>query len=216
MNYAEIKKNDIANGEGVRTSLFVSGCRNRCKNCFNAVTWDFLYGKPFDQAVEDDIIASTRPRWISGLSLLGGEPFEPENQAPLLAFLRRFRTALPGKTVWCYTGFTLEELLGKSGGFFVFMVPVAEELDLKKAARACGEKAVEMLPQKELLPRTGYVHGGCSPIGMKKQFPTYIHQTAADYDTIFFSAGRVGAQVELPLSALQQALPVTPADIIKA
>ena len=115
MNYAEIKKNDIANGEGVRTSLFVSGCRNRCKNCFNAVTWDFLYGKPFDQAVEDDIIASTRPRWISGLSLLGGEPFEPENQAPLLAFLRRFRTALPGKTVWCYTGFTLEELLGKSG-----------------------------------------------------------------------------------------------------
>lgn len=99
----------------MRTSLFVSGCRNRCKNCFNAVTWDFLYGKPFDQAVEDDIIASTRPRWISGLSLLGGEPFEPENQAPLLAFLRRFRTALPGKTVWCYTGFTLEELLGKSG-----------------------------------------------------------------------------------------------------
>ena len=72
---------------------------------------------------------------------------------------------------------------GKSGGFFVFMVPVAEELDLKKAARACGEKAVEMLPQKELLPRTGYVHGGCSPIGMKKQFPTYIHQTAAEYDT---------------------------------
>ena len=114
MNYAEIKKNDIANGEGVRTSLFVSGCRNRCKNCFNAVTWDFLYGKPFDQAVEDDIIASTRPRWISGLSLLGGEPFEPENQAPLLAFLRRFRTALPGKTVWCYTGFTLEELLAKA------------------------------------------------------------------------------------------------------
>lgn len=106
--------------------------------------------------------------------------------------------------------------VGKSGEHYVFVVPVAEELDLKKAARACGEKAVEMLPQKELLPRTGYVHGGCSPIGMKKQFPTYIHQTAADYDTIFFSAGRVGAQVELPLSVLQQALPVTPADIIKA
>lgn len=106
--------------------------------------------------------------------------------------------------------------VGKSGEHYVFVVPVAEELDLKKAARACGEKAVEMLPQKELLPRTGYVHGGCSPIGMKKQFPTYIHQSAADYDTIFFSAGRVGAQVELPLSALQQALPVTPADIIKA
>ena len=105
---------------------------------------------------------------------------------------------------------------GDKTGILVFCIPVDMELDLKKAARACGEKAVEMLPQKELLPRTGYVHGGCSPIGMKKQFPTYIHQTAADYDTIFFSAGRVGAQVELPLSALQQALPVTPADIIKA
>ena len=104
---------------------------------------------------------------------------------------------------------------GASGGHFVFVIPVAEELDLKKAAKAVGEKSIVMLPQKELLPLTGYIHGGCSPIGMKKQFPTYIHQTAADYDTIFFSAGRVGAQVELPLSALQQALPVTPADIIK-
>ena len=110
MNYAEIKKNDIANGEGVRTSLFVSGCRNRCKNCFNAVTWDFLYGKPFDQAVEDDIIASTRPRWISGLSLLGGEPFEPENQRCLVPFLRRVRSAYPDKTIWGFSGFTYEEL----------------------------------------------------------------------------------------------------------
>ena len=115
MNYAEIKKNDIANGEGVRTSLFVSGCRNRCKNCFNAVTWDFGYGKPFDRAVEADLIEATRPAWISGLSLLGGEPFEPENQQPLLDFLLRFKADLPGKSVWCYTGFTLEELLGKSG-----------------------------------------------------------------------------------------------------
>ena len=105
--------------------------------------------------------------------------------------------------------------IGKSGKYYVFMIPVAEELDLKKAARCAGEKSIEMIKSKELLPLTGYVHGGCSPIGMKKQFPTYIHQTAADYDTIFFSAGRVGAQVELPLSALQQALPVTPADIIK-
>ena len=110
MNYAEIKKNDIANGEGVRTSLFVSGCRNRCKNCFNAVTWDFLYGKPFDQAVEDDIIASTRPRWISGLSLLGGEPFEPENQRALVPFLRRVRQMYPDKTIWGFSGFTYEEL----------------------------------------------------------------------------------------------------------
>lgn len=106
--------------------------------------------------------------------------------------------------------------VGKSGKYYVFMIPVAEELDLRKAARCAGEKSIEMIKTKDLLPLTGYVHGGCSPIGMKKQFPTYIHQTAADYDTIFFSAGRVGAQVELPLSALQQALPVTPADIIKA
>ena len=114
MNYAEIKKNDIANGEGVRTSLFVSGCRNRCKNCFNAVTWDFLYGKPFDQAVEDDIIEATRPRWISGLSLLGGEPFEPDNQRALLPFLRRLRRQLPDKTVWAFSGYTWEELTGQS------------------------------------------------------------------------------------------------------
>ena len=103
----------------------------------------------------------------------------------------------------------------KAGQYFVCVVPGAAEVDLKKAARAAGYKKVEMLAMKELLGVTGYIRGGCSPIGMKKQFPTYIHQTAADYDTIFFSAGRVGAQVELPLSALQQALPVTPADIIK-
>ena len=115
MNYAEIKKNDIANGEGVRTSLFVSGCRNRCKNCFNAVTWDFLYGKPFDQAVEDDIIASTRPRWISGLSLLGGEPFEPENQRDLLPLLQEVRRRYPDKSIWCFTGFRLEDELLREG-----------------------------------------------------------------------------------------------------
>ena len=113
MNYGTIKNCDIANGEGVRTSLFVSGCRNRCKNCFNAVTWDFLYGKPFDQAVEDDIIEATRPRWISGLSLLGGEPFEPENQRELLPFVRNFKALYPAKTVWCYSGYTWEQLTGK-------------------------------------------------------------------------------------------------------
>ena len=102
---------------------------------------------------------------------------------------------------------------GKSGGFFVFMVPVAEELDLKKAARACGEKAVEMLPQKELLPRTGYVHGGCSPIGMKKQFPTFIDETAELYDRIMFSGGRIGCQIQTPLSELQRVVPVKCVDL---
>ena len=115
MNYATIKWADVSNGPGVRVSLFVSGCTHRCPGCFNPEAWDFQYGQPFTQAEEDKILAALSPSHMKGLSLLGGEPFEPENQAPLLAFLRRFRTALPGKTVWCYTGFTLEELLGKSG-----------------------------------------------------------------------------------------------------
>lgn len=86
---------------------------------------------------------------------------------------------------------------GKSGQYYVFVVPVKNVLDLKKAAKAAGEKAVGMIMQKELFPLTGYVHGGCSPVGMKKQFPTFIHQTAAQYQTIFVSAGRVGTQIEL-------------------
>lgn len=86
---------------------------------------------------------------------------------------------------------------GKSGGYYVFVIPVQTELDLKKAAKAAGEKAVSMLKQKELLPLTGYVHGGCSPIGMKKQFPTFIHETAAHYEKMFVSAGKVGYQIEL-------------------
>ncbi|MBQ8945947.1 MAG: Cys-tRNA(Pro) deacylase [Lachnospiraceae bacterium] len=86
---------------------------------------------------------------------------------------------------------------GKSGAYFVFVVPVGAELDLKKAAKAAGEKAISMIKQKELLPLTGYVHGGCSPIGMKKQFPTFLHETAADFDRMFVSAGKVGHQIEL-------------------
>lgn len=86
---------------------------------------------------------------------------------------------------------------GKSGAYYVFVVPVKEELDLKKAAKASGEKAVSMIKQKELLPLTGYVHGGCSPIGMKKQFPTFVHETAAGFDKVFVSAGKVGYQIEL-------------------
>lgn len=102
---------------------------------------------------------------------------------------------------------------GKSGGFFVFMVPVAEELDLKKAARACGEKAVEMLPQKELLPRTGYVHGGCSPIGMKKRFPTFVDETAQLFDTIHFSGGKVGCQIRMNPDDLGRLIPFQYADL---
>lgn len=103
---------------------------------------------------------------------------------------------------------------GKSGTHYVFMVPVAEELDLKKAAKAVGEKSIEMLKSKELLGLTGYIHGGCSPIGMKKYFETTIHKTAVEYDTIMFSGGKIGFQVELPLEALKKVIKINVADII--
>ena len=114
MNYANIKYFDIADGEGVRTSLFVSGCRRGCKNCFNSVAWDFAAGEPFDSAVEDKIIESLDHPFIDGLTILGGEPMEPENQAGLVDFIERVRAAYPsgsGKTIWCFTGDVLEELM---------------------------------------------------------------------------------------------------------
>lgn len=103
---------------------------------------------------------------------------------------------------------------GKSGGYYVFVVPVQAELDLKRAAKAAGEKAVNMIKQKELLPLTGYVHGGCSPIGMKKQFPTFIHETAKQYDNIFVSAGKVGCQIELSPQDLMTVVRCDFADIV--
>lgn len=108
MNYANIKKTDIANGPGVRVSLFVSGCRRHCKECFNPETWDFAYGQPYTQETEDRLIALLRPDYITGLSLLGGEPMEPENQPALLKLVQRVRRELPGKTIWCYSGSQLE------------------------------------------------------------------------------------------------------------
>lgn len=109
---------------------------------------------------------------------------------------------------------TLVTVCPRSKKYYVFMVPVEEELDLKKAAKAVGEKSIEMVKSKELLPLTGYVHGGCSPIGMKKQFVTTIHLTANDFDTIIFSGGRVGCQVELSLTDLKKVIPVETKDII--
>lgn len=115
MNYGEIKNCDIANGEGVRVSLFVSGCTHHCKNCFNAQTWDFSFGSPFTKETEDSILDLLAPGYINGLSLLGGEPFEPDNQRALLPFLKRVRAAYPDKTIWCYSGYTLEsDLLSES------------------------------------------------------------------------------------------------------
>ncbi len=109
MNIAEIKKTDIANGEGVRVSLFVSGCRRHCKNCFNRIAWDFSYGRPLDAALEEEIFTAVAPYYIRGLSLLGGDPCEPENQRGLLPFLEKFRARFPEKSVWCYTGYTFRE-----------------------------------------------------------------------------------------------------------
>lgn len=105
--------------------------------------------------------------------------------------------------------------VGKSKKNYVFMVPVCTELDLKKAAKAVGEKSIEMIKSKELLPLTGYIHGGCSPIGMKKLFRTTAHITAEDFDTIFFSGGKRGCQVELSFADLQTIVPASTADIIK-
>lgn len=113
MNYGEIKKYDIANGEGVRVSLFVSGCTHRCRGCFNPETWDFGYGKPFTEETKRELLASLSPEYIAGLTLLGGEPFEVENQRALVPFLRGMKELYPDKDVWCYTGYTLEtDLLG--------------------------------------------------------------------------------------------------------
>lgn len=133
MNVAEIKTNDIANGEGVRTSLFVSGCRHHCPDCFNEIAWDFSYGKPWSEETEQELLDSMAPPWIAGLSLLGGEPFEPENQKELLKLLKDFKNRYPQKNVWCYSGFTFEEITGK------------------KASRAFTDISVEMLKYIDIL-----------------------------------------------------------------
>ena len=113
MNYASIRTCDIANGEGVRVTLFVSGCTHRCKGCFNPDQWDFDYGELFTREVEDRILKDLEPSYIAGLSILGGEPMEPSNQRVLVPFLRRFRAKFgETKTLWVYTGCVVEELQG--------------------------------------------------------------------------------------------------------
>ncbi len=112
MNYATIKWYDIANGEGVRVSLFVSGCTHRCKNCFNEIAWDFSYGEPFDEAVQKKILDGLASDYIAGLSLLGGEPLEKVNQEALLPFVKRVKEKYPQKSVWCYTGYVFDERTG--------------------------------------------------------------------------------------------------------
>lgn len=115
MYYGEIKKCDIANGEGVRVSLFVSGCTHHCPGCFNEATWDFHYGKEFTEETEKELLDALEPSYINGLSLLGGEPFEPENQKALVPFLRKVKERYPGKNIWCYSGYLYDsQLLSES------------------------------------------------------------------------------------------------------
>jgi len=114
MNYAEIKRTDVANGPGVRVSLFVSGCTHYCKGCFNSVAWDFQYGKEFTQQTIDDLIQMLSPSYIKGLTLLGGDPMEPSNIKGLLPLLRRVKEEYPQKSVWCFTGYDFEkDVLGR-------------------------------------------------------------------------------------------------------
>ncbi len=110
MHYSTIKDCDIANGIGVRITLFVSGCTNHCKNCFQPQTWDFDFGEPFTEETEEKLLAMLKPDYINGLTLLGGEPMEPQNQRALVPFLKRVREAYPNKNIWCFTGFTYEIL----------------------------------------------------------------------------------------------------------
>lgn len=127
MNYATIKKCDIANGEGVRVSLFVSGCTHYCKNCFNSCAWDFSYGEEFTEKTEKEIFDELDLSYVNGLSLLGGDPFEVENQYGLLPFLKKVKERYPNKNIWCYTGNVLKADL-KSFTNGKYNTPVTEEL----------------------------------------------------------------------------------------
>lgn len=111
MNYATMKPTDVANGPGVRVSLFVSGCTHRCKDCFNEEAWDFSYGRPFTGEVQEELLTLLGKEYISGLSLLGGEPLEPSNQEGLLPFLKLVKERVPDKSIWCYSGYTFEYIL---------------------------------------------------------------------------------------------------------
>lgn len=111
MNYAEIKNCDIANGPGVRVTLFVSGCEHHCPGCFNQVAWDHNYGNPFTEQVEEQLLKMLSPGYIKGMTLLGGEPFDPQNQEAVVAFLRRVKAAYPDKTIWAFTGYLFENLI---------------------------------------------------------------------------------------------------------
>ena len=125
MYYGNIKDYDVANGLGVRVTLFISGCRNHCEGCFQPETWDFQYGKLFTQETEDELLKMLEPDYIAGFTCLGGEPFEPENQKVLVGLFRDIKQAYPEKTIWCYTGYRYGEDLAEGGSKFT---DVTEEM----------------------------------------------------------------------------------------
>lgn len=153
MNFMEIKKSDIANGPGVRVSLFVSGCTHHCKGCFNPDTWDFCAGKPFDLAVENELLSLLGRDYIAGLTLLGGEPMEPENRVALLPFLKKVKEMFPGKNIWCYSGYTFEELCGSGAKDILNLIDVLvdgefvlEKKDIRLAFRGSSNQRIIDVP----------------------------------------------------------------------
>ncbi|MBR4100223.1 MAG: anaerobic ribonucleoside-triphosphate reductase activating protein [Clostridia bacterium] len=149
MNYATIKKFDIANGPGVRVSLFVSGCRHKCKNCFNSEAWDFNYGNEFTDKTLNELLEAVGKDYIEGFSLLGGEPFEPENQSGVLKILKSIKQKFPQKTVWCYTGFLYDsQLLAGKVGNIDTVKAILENIDV-----LVDGKFVEELKSLDLLFR---------------------------------------------------------------
>lgn len=131
MNYAAIKKYDVANGPGVRVSLFVSGCTHHCPGCFNKETWDFNYGKPFDSDVINEILEALQPGYIHGFTLLGGEPFEYKNQIAVLPLLKEIREHYPDKDIWCYTGYDFEkDLLGDMAKQWLETYEMLSQIDI--------------------------------------------------------------------------------------
>lgn len=131
MNYASIKNCDVANGEGVRISLFVSGCTHHCKNCFNQEAWDFNYGETFDEEAQNKVLELLKPDYISGLTLLGGEPMEPCNQKALLPFIQKVKELYPDKTIWCYSGYLFDkQILQDMANQYEFTMPLLQLFDV--------------------------------------------------------------------------------------
>ena len=149
MHYGNIKYHAIEDGVGIRTALFVSGCRNRCEGCFQPQTWDFDYGEEFTIHTVHDILESLKDPYVAGLSILGGEPFEPENQAPLETLTAKVKTLFPDKDIWVYSGYTFEELLDENSACHTdFTLSMLKNIDILVDGRFMKEKANKMLSYK--------------------------------------------------------------------